>query len=221
MDYFSNRSKRLFACMLAVALNFFCSGEWTAVYVIDGDTFRARRGAVREKVRLKGVDAPEVPHPEYGRKGDPFGWESRECLMGLIEGRVVRLGFDASSQIQERDQYGRLLAYVYVDEKLINKLLIRRGCARAFRKYPHSRMEEFIRADDFPVLKRGKHGERVVNARALVKSMSLNGPDGLDLVMNHGPGPGLKPAEIIKEVFQLSGSDLDGVKVLKVKQVLC
>ena len=83
------------------------------------------------------------------------------------------------------------------------------------------RLEEFIRADDFPVLKRGKHGERVVNARALVKSMSLNGPDGLDLVMNHGPGPGLKPAEIIKEVFQLSGSDLDGVKVLKVKQVLC
>ncbi|MEJ2723775.1 MAG: TIGR03960 family B12-binding radical SAM protein [Deltaproteobacteria bacterium] len=84
-----------------------------------------------------------------------------------------------------------------------------------------ARVEEFIRAEDFPVMKRGKRGERVVNARSLVKSMRLKGPDGLDLVLIHGPGPGLKPVEIIKEVFRLSGPDLDGVKVLKVKQVLC
>jgi radical SAM family uncharacterized protein/radical SAM-linked protein len=83
------------------------------------------------------------------------------------------------------------------------------------------RLEEFLHAHEFRVMKRGKHGERVVNVRALVKTMVLKGPDGLDLVINHGPGPGLKPAEIIKEVFRLSGADLEAVKVLKVKQVLC
>jgi radical SAM-linked protein len=83
------------------------------------------------------------------------------------------------------------------------------------------RLEEFLCAHEFQVMKRGKHGERVVNVRALVKTMVLKGPDGLDLVINHGPGPGLKPAQIIKEVFRLSGADLEGVKVLKVKQVLC
>jgi radical SAM family uncharacterized protein/radical SAM-linked protein len=83
-----------------------------------------------------------------------------------------------------------------------------------------ARLEAFINADDFPVMKQGKHRGRVVNARALVKFMGLDAPGGLELIMNHGPGPGLKPAEIIKEVFRLGERDLDGVKVLKVKQVL-
>jgi radical SAM family uncharacterized protein/radical SAM-linked protein len=83
------------------------------------------------------------------------------------------------------------------------------------------RLEEFLRAHEFPVMKRGKHGARVVNARALVKTMALREPHGLDLVINHGPGPGLKPVEIVKEIFQLSGPDLEALKVLKVKQVLC
>jgi len=83
------------------------------------------------------------------------------------------------------------------------------------------RLEEFIRSDEFPIRKRGKQGERLVNAKALVKSMRLNPPNGVNLVMNHRPGPGLKPTEIMREVFLLSGPDLDGLKVLKVKQELC
>lgn len=133
--------------LLALLLICSCSGPLKVVKVIDGDTIVVQSGITRQKVRLKGVDAPEIPNSRYLKKGDPFGWESRQCLMEMLSGRRVRLEYDTTSRLPERDQYGRLLAYVYVDEELINALLIRQGCARAFLKYPHSRMEEFKRRE--------------------------------------------------------------------------
>ena len=122
-----------------------CSGSWTVTRVVDGDTIRVRRGLESEKVRLKGVDAPEIPHPEMGQyNNDPFGHESKECLTKILDGRTVRLMFATAAGTPERDRYGRLLAYVYAGGALVNAELIRKGCARAFRKFEHPGREEFI-----------------------------------------------------------------------------
>jgi micrococcal nuclease len=77
----------------------------------------------RERVRYLGIDTPETKHPTRGV--EPYGPEAAEANRRLVQGRLVRLEFD----VQPRDQYGRLLAYVYVGEVMVNAELVRQGYA--------------------------------------------------------------------------------------------
>lgn len=81
-------------------------------------------------------------------------------------------------------------------------------------------LEEFLRADSFPVRKQGKKGEQIIDAKALVKSMALIPPDGLMLVLRHLPGPGLKPMDIVRLVLHLEEDITKGARVLKTRQVM-
>lgn len=78
--------------------------------VVDGDTAYARFSDGREeKVRFIGIDAPEINHHEKGR--EPFGPEAEEYAREVLTGRRLYLEFD----LGERDQYGRLLAYLWLE----------------------------------------------------------------------------------------------------------
>jgi len=73
---------------------------YTVERVIDGITLKLTNG---EEVQLIGIKAPE---------DEKMGQEATEFVKGLIkEGQEVRLEFD----VQERDKYGRLLAYIFID----------------------------------------------------------------------------------------------------------
>ncbi|MDP3882225.1 MAG: thermonuclease family protein [Nanoarchaeota archaeon] len=85
--------------------------------IIDGDTFFIKGS---EKVRLICVDAPEF--------GDPGYWPARKFLEDKIKGQNVTLVKDFS----ERDNYDRLLRYVYLNETLINELLVLEGLAKYY-----------------------------------------------------------------------------------------
>jgi endonuclease YncB( thermonuclease family) len=93
----------------------------TVVGVIDGDTFEYYDATQNKilKVRLLCVDTPEKNEEGYA--------EAREYLKKLILGKEVIL----KSSIQDKDDYGRLLRYVYVDEfwgfSFINKLIVANG----------------------------------------------------------------------------------------------
>ncbi|KUP24237.1 thermonuclease family protein [Paenibacillus sp. DMB5] len=90
--------------------------------VIDGDTFRIRTNEGNtEKVRMLLIDTPEI-----GEQPEPYALEARDYTKELLGGQTVHLEFDES----ERDQYGRLLAYVYVDDRMVNELLLEKGLAR-------------------------------------------------------------------------------------------
>lgn len=137
---------------LALALAILCAlacpackdEEWTVERVVDGDTLIATRGSRRERVRLKGVDAPEIPRPERNQfRGEPFGEESSECLRRMAEGRSVTLRPPAAGEQLERDKYGRLLAYVYVEQTLVNAALVEQGCARSYNRFPHPLLGRF------------------------------------------------------------------------------
>lgn len=91
------------------------------VAVIDGDTIVISGG---EKVRYVGVNTPETKHPD--KLPEYCGQEAFEVNRRLVAGKMVRLEFDRRS----RDKYGRLLAYVYVDNLFINAELIRLGYAQ-------------------------------------------------------------------------------------------
>ncbi len=102
--------------------------------IIDGDTFELFSG---EKVRLIGINAPELK--------DKYGDESKEYLLNLIQAKDVILKTD--SVTKDKDIYGRLLRYVFVDEEDINKKMILDGYALTYTKYSFTKIEEYKQAE--------------------------------------------------------------------------
>jgi micrococcal nuclease len=97
--------------------------------VVDGDTLLL---ADHARIRLLGVDTPETKRPDT--PVEPFGPEASEFTRQHVEGRYVRLEFD-----KERfDKYGRVLAYVYLDDWFLNEALLRAGLGRAITNHPYS-----------------------------------------------------------------------------------
>lgn len=115
----------------------------TVVRVIDGDTVDVLFNGKQERVRLIGVDTPETVHPEVGV--EPWGPEaSAFTKRHLPPGTVVRLELD----VQERDRYGRLLAYLYLpDGRMLNELLLQEGLAQLLTIPPNVRyVDQFVAA---------------------------------------------------------------------------
>jgi micrococcal nuclease len=109
--------------------------EAKVVRVVDGDTIHVRIGERVEKVRYIGVNTPEVHHPTRG--AEPGGREAAAVNRSLVEGKRVRLELD----VQERDRYGRLLAYVWVGDLMVNAELLRRGYAQVMTVPPNVRYQ--------------------------------------------------------------------------------
>jgi micrococcal nuclease len=103
--------------------------------VIDGDTILLSN---EERVRLIGVNTPETVHPY--KPVEYFGEEASRFTKKMVEGKKVRLEFDW----QERDRFGRLLAYVYLlDGTFLNAEIIKQGYGFAYTKYPFKYLDEF------------------------------------------------------------------------------
>lgn len=96
----------------------------TVLRVVDGDTIVVNYNSVEEYVRLIGVDTPESVHPDSSRNTEE-GILASDYTKSKLEGKQVELEFD----VQQRDMYGRLLAYVYVDGVMFNKTLLEDGVA--------------------------------------------------------------------------------------------
>jgi micrococcal nuclease len=93
--------------------------------VVDGDTFVAAVAGRRERIRLIGVDTPETVDPD--RPVQPYGKEASNFAKRMLDGRTVRLAGD----VEPRDRYGRLLAYVWLpDGTFWNALLAAEGYAQ-------------------------------------------------------------------------------------------
>ncbi len=118
-------------------------GTVRVVGVVDGDTFRAIVGGREERIRLIGVDTPEVA--SYGGRGECFGSEAGAFAKERLEGHSVRLIYDR----ERRDRYDRLLAYVYIEGELFNLTLLREGYATALEVPPNTTMAAaFDRAEE-------------------------------------------------------------------------
>lgn len=111
-------------------------GPFRVTRVLDGDTIVLDNG---ETVRLIGVDAPEIHHPEIPVQR--FGEEAAEFLRQFAQGFECTLEYEPDNL---RDQYGRLLAYVFVEERLANAEIVRQGYAYVYTGFPFRRRAEFI-----------------------------------------------------------------------------
>jgi micrococcal nuclease len=103
----------------------------TVIRIVDGDTIYVRFNGHTEKVRYIGMNTPETRHPTMGAQ--PGGREATAVNQKLVEGKAVRLELD----VQERDLYGRLLAYVYVGDVMVNAELVRLGYAQVMTIPPN------------------------------------------------------------------------------------
>lgn len=90
-------------------------------YVIDGDTIVL---ADNSKVRYIGINSPELDNKG---KMECFAQNAKNFNRQLVENQIVSLEKDVS----DKDKYGRLLRYVYLDGTLINEIFVSQGFARA------------------------------------------------------------------------------------------
>jgi micrococcal nuclease len=109
---------------------------------IDGDTIKLSTG---EHVRLIGIDTPES---RYNTKLErdvarsrkdmlvilKMGKEASNFTRHLVEGKRVRLEFD----VRKNDKYGRLLAYVYLEDgTFVNAKIVEEGYAQVMTIPPN------------------------------------------------------------------------------------
>ncbi len=125
--------------------------EAEVLKVVDGDTFEIRFQGRVEKVRLIGIDTPESfenakAEKDAGRSGQDVkkivrqGNEAKNYVRALVPaGTKVRVEPD----VQERDKYGRLLAYLYFEDgRMINEEIVKAGYANLMTYPPNVRYEE-------------------------------------------------------------------------------
>ena len=112
--------------------------------VIDGDTIRIHYDGKETTVRYLLVDTPETNHPRLAEQ--PLGKEATEENRRLIESGDVTIEFDVGDRL---DDYGRLLAYIYVDGESVQQQLLEKGYARvAYVSPPNTRyLQDFEEAE--------------------------------------------------------------------------
>ncbi|MFH1561744.1 MAG: thermonuclease family protein [Patescibacteria group bacterium] len=106
--------------------------------VYDGDTFSLTNN---QSIRLSNIEAPEL---EFCG-----GQEAKQALSDLVLNKNLKL------EIINHDQYGRLVALVYVDKILVNQQMVKQGLAR-YDGSPSSQREKIKRAYDLAL--RNKRG---------------------------------------------------------------
>ena len=95
-------------------------GPFLVIRIIDGDTIIINTS---ERIRLSGIDTPET--------GECYYQEAKQFLSSLTLNKEIYLERD----ITNKDVYGRFLRYIYIQDDLINSILVEEGYAKVYDKY--------------------------------------------------------------------------------------
>ena len=99
---------------------------------VDGDTLKVTIDGEVKTVRFLAIDTPESVHPQ--KEVEAFGKEASDYTCNLVsKAKKLYLEYDKNSD--KEDKYGRLLAFVYADDKMVQKELIKSGLARVAYLY--------------------------------------------------------------------------------------
>ena len=110
-------------------------GPYEVDRVVDGDTFIAKIGDEKVRIRILCIDTPESVAPEEtGKTNTDEGQISSDRAKELLEGQSVYLEYDE----EEKDQYDRTLAYVYLaDGRMFEEIMISEGLAKVVYYEPN------------------------------------------------------------------------------------
>ncbi len=99
---------------------------------VDGDTASFILNDEIVKVRFLAIDAPETVHPKKDK--DPIGiLASNYTCEKIKNAKEIKLEYDPGSN--KKDKYGRLLAWIWVDDTLLQEDLIELGYAKVYYIY--------------------------------------------------------------------------------------
>ncbi len=101
--------------------------------ISDGDTIKftvtdGPNTGTSMTIRLAGIDAPEIAHKK-NETGQPLGQESKAYLSNLCNST------SANIQVVSKDQYGRIVALIWIGQSCVNVSMVRAGMAEAYREY--------------------------------------------------------------------------------------
>ena len=135
--------------------------EHKILRVVDGDTFVADINGEKTTVRMIGIDTPESVHNDDSRNSK-FGEVSSEFTKKMLNGKNVELEYDTN----RTDQYGRILAYVYLNGEMVNEILVEEGYAVAKEYPPNTKYSEVFSAaqEDAEARKVGMWAENISNS---------------------------------------------------------
>ncbi len=126
------------------------SENYVVERVVDGDTLKLFNS---ERVRLIGVDTPEVHYSNKLLRDSKasgkdiktiqsLGLKASDFTKNLCAGKRVRLEYD----VEKRDRYGRLLAYVYLDDgTFVNAKIVEEGYGRIMTIPPNVKYADYFR----------------------------------------------------------------------------
>nr|2F0H_A Chain A, Staphylococcal nuclease [Staphylococcus aureus] len=117
----------------------------TLIKAIDGDTVKLMYKGQPMTFRLLLVDTPETKHPKKGV--EKYGPEASAFTKKMLENaKKIEVEFDKG---QRTDKYGRGLAYIYADGKMVNEALVRQGLAKVAYVYkPNNTHEQHLRKSE-------------------------------------------------------------------------
>jgi endonuclease YncB( thermonuclease family) len=101
------------------------SYQGLVIKVTDGDSITVRSGEANIKIRLAEIDAPE--------RGQAWGHNARDELEGLVAGKTITI------TPRGQDRYGRTIAQIGADGQDVNREMVSRGSAWAYRAYLRDR----------------------------------------------------------------------------------
>jgi len=116
------------------------------VKVVDGDTIDVLLNGAKARVRLIGMDTPEIVDPR--KPVQCFAKEASDKAKEILTGKSVRLESDQTQG--DKDKYGRLLRYVFLEDgTLFNKFMIEQGYAHeyTYMSNPYKYQAEFKTAE--------------------------------------------------------------------------
>ena len=95
--------------------------SYRVIHVSDGDTIIVMMNGEKQKIRLYGIDTPEI--------NQSFGTEAKQFLTDQILNKEVEI------EVKDTDRYKRLVAIVYLNNKSMNELLLKEGWAWWYEAY--------------------------------------------------------------------------------------
>ena len=126
----TRRCPAMWVAYFSFLFAFGCSNDVLLVrQVFDGDTVLVASGGHEQKIRLVGIDAPEISR-KPGIQSQPFSRKAQKHLETLVRGRSVRV------ESYGLDVYDRVLGVLFVGDTNANLELVRAGLAEVYRGVP-------------------------------------------------------------------------------------
>lgn len=144
--------------LLPININAITKDKVEIFKCVDGDTARFVMNKKEIKVRFLGIDSPEiekngVPAEEYGEEAKNY------TCRKLKQANKIELVYEDNSD--KTDKYDRVLAYVFVDDKLLEELIVKNGYAKV--KYINKNYKYYdtlISAENYAIeKKKGMYSE--------------------------------------------------------------